>query len=287
MDQVERRTHRLLLSRVPTVASQAYKGTRRPRSGAVVIQPRVPRYCPTMTTLVLLPGMDGTGTLFDPLINALSGAASFKVVAYPPTAPNNYGAVQKIAEAALPADESIVLLGESFSGPIAISLAAKHPKRIKGLVLCCTFARSPRPYLAPLKGLAALVPIKQLPSGVACAALLGRYATRELRHALGTALAEVSGAAFRARLKAALSVDVTADLVRVTAPMLYLRASEDRLIPKHASDLIKQLQPSAQVMDIEGPHCLLQAAPKAAAQAILAFMRSVQPPPAEPQPVAP
>jgi len=238
------------------------------------------RYCPTMTTLVLLPGMDGTGTLFDPLANSLSNAAALKVVAYPPAAPNGYGALQTFAEAALPADESFILLGESFSGPIAISLAAKHPNRIKGVVLCCTFARNPHPYLAPLSFVAALAPIKQLPLALASAALLGRYATPALRSALGAALAMASGAALRARLQAVLSVDVSADLARVTAPILYLRASEDRLIPKRASSLIKHLRPSVQVREIEEPHCLLQAAPSAAAQAIREFIGVVEPWPA-------
>lgn len=224
--------------------------------------------------------MDGTGTLFQPLVNALSGAASLKVVAYPPAAPNGYDVLQNVAEAALPADESIILLGESFSGPIAISLAAKYPNRIKGVVLCCTFAQNPHPYLAPLSFVAALAPIKQLPLAFACAALLGRHVTPALRRALGAALAMVSGAAFRARLQAVLSIDVSADLARVTAPILYLRASEDRLIPKRASDLIKHLQPSAQVKEIEGPHCLLQAAPAEAAQAIREFIRVVEPWPA-------
>lgn len=233
-----------------------------------------------MITLVLLPGMDGTGTLFDPLINALSGNVSVKVVSYPPAAPDGYDVLQNLAEAALPADESIILLGESFSGPIAISLAAKHPKRIKGVVLCCTFARSPRPCLARLRFLAALAPIRQLPITFASAALLGRYATPELRRALRTALGMVSAAVIRARLQAVLLIDVSADLVRVETPILCLRASEDRLIPKNASDLIKQLQPSAQVLEIAGPHCLLQASPAAAARAIQEFMRSIEPPPA-------
>lgn len=228
-----------------------------------------------MTTLVLLPGMDGTGTLFAPLVNALSATTAIKVVAYPPEAPNGYQALQDFAEAALPADESIVLLGESFSGPIAISLAAKHPDRIKGVVLCCTFARSPHPGLAPLGFLASLVPIKHVPLAFASAALLGRHATPELRHALGAALDMVSGAALRARTQAVLSVDVSADLARVTAPILYLRATEDRLVPKRASDLIQHLQPSAQVKEIEGPHCLLQAAPAEAAQVIREFMQGL------------
>lgn len=227
-----------------------------------------------MTTLILLPGMDGTGTLFDPLIKALRGVTSLKVVVYPSDAPNGYDALRDLAEAALPTDESIVLLGESFSGPIAIALAAKHPGRVKGVVLCCTFARSPYPHLKPLRFLTALAPVKQLPLCVASAALLGRHATPELQRALGAALKTVSSTAIRARLKAVLSIDVSADLARVAAPILYLNATEDRLISKSAGEFIKRIQPSAKVVELYGPHCLLQAAPEAAAQAIREFLAS-------------
>jgi len=36
-----------------------------------------------------------------------------------------------------------VLIAESFSGPVAISLAARHPGKVRCLVLCATFAVSP------------------------------------------------------------------------------------------------------------------------------------------------
>lgn len=172
------------------------------------------RYLSSMNTLVLLPGMDGTGTLFDPLVNALAGAVQTKVVAYPPAGPNGYDALQKFAEAALPVDEPVIVLGESFSGPIAVSLAAKYPQQVRGVVLCCTFVQNPHPLLAPLKCLAALAPIKQLPMAITSAALLGRHATLELRGSLNAALAMVSSAALRDCLRSVLSVDVSEDLAK-------------------------------------------------------------------------
>jgi pimeloyl-ACP methyl ester carboxylesterase len=229
-----------------------------------------------MTTLVLLPGMDGTGTLFEPLIEALSDDLPFMVVRYPSSEPLGYDALTDFADARLPADEPLVLLGESFSGPIAISLAARHPTRIKAVVLCCTFARNPRPILSPFKLFASLVPVKQLPTSLACVALLGQHATPKLRVALQTALAGVSAGALRERIKAALSVDVTSTLARLTAPILYLRASEDRLIPGRASALIQSIQPSTRLVQIAGPHCLLQAAPVEAARALQEFMHSLR-----------
>ena len=39
--------------------------------------------------------------------------------------------------------EQCVLIAESFSGPIALAVAARHPGKIRCLVLCATFAVSP------------------------------------------------------------------------------------------------------------------------------------------------
>lgn len=189
-----------------------------------------------MTTLVLLPGMDGTGSLFDPLVDALAGKLQVEVVRYPSEAPAGYPELERVAEACMPAEGPLILLGESFSGPIAISLAAKHAGRVIGLILCCTFVRCPFPALSRLTGLAALVPVKWVPTRLAATMLLGRFETPKLRAALGEALAAVSANALRSRLKGVLSVDATSALSRISAPILYLRASDDRVVPTSAGD---------------------------------------------------
>lgn len=230
---------------------------------------------PFMTALVLLPGMDGTGSLFDPLVEALAGKVQVEVVRYPSAPPAGYSVLERLAEASLPAEGPLILLGESFSGPIAISLAANHPGRVMGLILCCTFVRNPYPGLSLLKNLTGLAPVKVVPTRLAAALLLGRFETPKLRAALGSALAGVSATALRSRLKAVLSVDVASDFGRVSAPILYLRASEDRVVPASAGDIIRAIQPAARVVQISGPHCLLQAAPTEAARAIQQFVQAV------------
>ena len=79
-----------------------------------------------MTALVLLPGMDGTGDLFAPLLSALPPALRTIVVRYPcdrPLAMPNW----RRTRARAPQDQPFVLLGESFSGPIAAAIAARRP----------------------------------------------------------------------------------------------------------------------------------------------------------------
>jgi pimeloyl-ACP methyl ester carboxylesterase len=89
--------------------------------------------------LVLLPGLDGTGELFAPLLQALGEDITTSVVRY--GAELTFDEYVESAGKALP--EQCVLIAESFSGPVAIAVAARHPGKIRCLVLCATFAVSP------------------------------------------------------------------------------------------------------------------------------------------------
>lgn len=85
-------------------------------------------------TVVLLPGMDGTGELFSPLVRAMDPSIPTVIVRYPDV-PTDYGAHEVVARAALPGAQSYVLLGESFSGPVAVSIAASRTEHCVGLIL--------------------------------------------------------------------------------------------------------------------------------------------------------
>jgi len=226
-------------------------------------------------TLVLLPGMDGTGELFEPFIAAIAGEFNVKVVRYPTDKPWGYAELEAFARVALPTEGPFVLVGESFSGPIAIALAASAPHQLKGLVLCCTFVRNPRPLFAGLRSLIGFVPVGLAPVGVLSHLLLGRFSTAALRATLAKSLAQASPSALRARLMAVLRIDVSAKFAAVTVPTLYLRASSDRLVPPSASALVSQLSPNTRIVELDAPHFLLQAAPLEAAYAVRAFVHEI------------
>lgn len=225
-----------------------------------------------MTTLALLPGMDGTGDLFAPLISALDGSFEVTVARYPRDPALGYSQLEPNARSACPTNGHYFLLGESFSGPLAIQIAATNPKGLLGIILCATFATNPRPRLGPLGKAVTLLPVWLAPSPLVSFALLGRFATPRLRQAITAAVRSVSSRAMRARLHSVLAVNVLADLARIRVPILYLRASVDRIVPIDSLSQICNSNPAVQVINIAGPHCVLQASPRQAAAAINAFI---------------
>ena len=229
-----------------------------------------------MLTLVLLPGMDGTGTLFAPFIDALGSQFSVQVVAYPTTGALGYAELEQYARAHLPKDRRFVILGESFSGPIALSLAASGPPGLEGVVLCSTFACNPRSAFGWMLSLVGVLPVKLAPTPVLSALLLGRFSTPLLRSQLAAAMSKVSAQALRARLRAVLSIDVSAQLAAINVPVLYLLAEHDLVVPVSALQHIRRHLPAVQVAAIDAPHFLLQAAPAEATRAIGEFVHPLQ-----------
>lgn len=228
-----------------------------------------------MPTLVLLPGMDGSGALFAGFLAALADQADAIVVSYPATAALDYAGLTAHARAQLPLDRPFVLVGESFSGPVAIALAASRPPGLIALVLCCTFARMPRPLLAPLKPLVGVLPMWSIFTPLIAPFLLGLGAPAALQRALRSALDKVPPARLRLRLKEVMAVDYTARAQAIAVPVLYLQATRDLIVPAGAARLLASLCPDWRLLALPGPHLLLQSLPDQAATAVCAFMATL------------
>ena len=228
-----------------------------------------------MITLVLLPGMDGTGRLFADFIDALGPEFETRVVAYPADASLDYSKLETIARSFLPHDKPFVLLAESFSGPIGISISASKPPGLVGLVLCCSFARSPRPILSLFWPLLQLLPFKLFSTTAISKRLLGRYSTTHLQSQLEQTLALVSLDTIRTRIAEVAKIDVSTELGQICAPILYLRATRDCLVKRRSWENILKNASHAHLAEIEGPHLLLQAKPSEAAGIATQFARNV------------
>jgi pimeloyl-[acyl-carrier protein] methyl ester esterase len=224
--------------------------------------------------LVLLPGLDGTGKLFAEFLKAMDSNISTLVVAYPKDVPMNYDQLEKLVTAALPTDRPFVLLGESFSGPLAIRIAARQPASLVGLILCVTFASNPYSWAgAWVRPLAKFLPLKSLPRWVRAPLMWGSASPNRAPRQSERAMASVSAAVVRHRIAALLAVDETAALVHISARTLVLCATRDRVVSKAATLTILRGIAHAQRVDIDGPHLLLQTRPQECAAAVLSFMR--------------
>ncbi len=221
-------------------------------------------------TAVLLPGLDGSGKQFAPLQESLGNALSTRIVAYSPDSTNYEDHLSQVM-AALPIQEPYVLVAESYSGPVAIRVAARRPEGLKGLVLCASFAKCPRAFLSHFRSALGIVPPWKVNANWVAPLVLGRYKTADLLGLLEVGLSSVAPRVLLERLKGVARVDVSTEAQSVAVPALYLRATSDRLVPASAGAYVARCIPRITVRDLDGPHFLLQARADAASEEILSF----------------
>jgi pimeloyl-[acyl-carrier protein] methyl ester esterase len=217
-----------------------------------------------MRRIVLLPGLDGTGALFDDFVRAAPATVRCDVVSLPQESLAYTELVDRLAPR-LQLGLDTILLAESFSGPLAILLAERQ--RVAALVLCNTFVLPPRSraFTAPLTPLFHL----PMPAVVARWFFVGRDAPDDLVERVQATVASVPPAVLAARVASVSSVNVADALARCSAPIVYLRGTKDRLVPEASVDaVVRAASVPVSVVRIPGPHLLLQAAPEAAWRAI-------------------
>lgn len=241
----------------------------------------------TLPVLVLLPGLDGTGKLFAEFVNAVSPAVECVVVAYPKDQPMGYVELEALVLSALPDNRPFVLLGESFSGPLAIRIAARspamsparsparQPKGLVGLILSASFAKNPYPALRWARGLAAYLPVKGLPRWLRAPLMWGSMSPSAATSQSERAMTGISAGVIRRRIAELLAVDETVALRQVSAPVLVLRSTRDRVISKRATRIILQNSPTAELVEFDAPHLLLQTRATECAEAVISFLRAL------------
>jgi len=220
--------------------------------------------------VVVLPGLDGTGTLLADFCSALEArGVPASVVGYPPGRPLDYDGLEAIVRGQLPKTH-FVLLGESFSGPLAIRIAADPPPGLVGLVLSTTFARSPIGNVSAIAPLLRFAPARP-PMALLSWWLLGPWATPRLRAQLCDALGRVDPAVLRTRAAETLRVDAAGRLGAITVPVLQLVAGNYRLLASAAYSRLAAGLPHCQTVELPAPHWLLQVVTGPAARVVAGF----------------
>jgi pimeloyl-[acyl-carrier protein] methyl ester esterase len=222
---------------------------------------------PEATPIILLPGMDGTGELLRALADQLALHRPVQLFAYPLDRTLSYAELTTYVVERAP-NRPFVVLGESFSGPIAIEIAATDP-RAAGLVLASSFARHPLPAL--FAALAGLLDLRWLPKRIIATALMGSTATPELTARLHRVLPALPHEVLQFRAREVLRVDKRDRLREIACPVLCLHGRFDYLVNRRQVDEIVTAQACCQVHWFDSAHMLLATHPEAAVKAINHF----------------
>lgn len=225
------------------------------------------------STLVLLPGLDGTGLLFERLVSVLPPDLSICVVQYPSKVPLSISDYAAIAVRQMPAGR-IILLAESFSGLIALHLLRERLVSPERVIFVASFGSSPLRYLYKLSALFLTLAktSKYFPKALWRYFCIGSNATDADISWLKAALVQVEPAVIAHRLRmVALSKPIKNSLIEI--PAFYLRANEDRLVPQSAMEELSKPFKKLNIFHINGPHFLLQAMPTECAEIIASIVR--------------
>lgn len=222
---------------------------------------------------ILMPGMDGIGR-FRSFREALGGGIDCRALSYPPDLPLGYDALTERAREALQQETDYILIAESFSGPIAIRLAAERPLGLRGLVLAASFCAS------PVRGVPRAIlrrlgtPLFRLrpPLFLVKHFLLGPGVQQRLVDDLYASIDQVSAETFALRLQEILRVDVCPSLAKIAVPVLYLQAMRDRLVGERDAQAVRTVCPHMELEQIAAPHMVLQSHPGPAIAAIRDFL---------------
>lgn len=213
--------------------------------------------------LILLPGLDGTGRLFAPLLEALPAHFKATVVTYLPNHRQSIAELTEQVRTLLPTDDPYVIVAESFSGPIAVRLAATVPLNLKGLVLCASFVYVPvnawmKAVLIFASRFLFLFPT---PRAAVRYFLAGDDAPDALLTMCREALSGVSPSVLSHRLRMALAVDERQALRGIVVPVLFLLPTRDRLMNRDWVSQMHKIRKDMAVAPIDAPHLLLQREP--------------------------
>jgi pimeloyl-[acyl-carrier protein] methyl ester esterase len=211
--------------------------------------------------IVTLPGLDGTGYLNAPFVASTPEGYVVHPIDYPRQEHHSVAELAALVRRQAPTGP-FVLLAESFSGLVAIRLAADPPPGLRGLILVATAARWSRTALFRVARVTPLFAVPP-PAAIVRYFALGRDSTDEQVAIVQMAVGSVRPHVLASRFQELARADLRTELATVRVPTLYIRGIRDRLARQSERNSVTMALPSARCVTIDGPHCLLFTRPAA------------------------
>lgn len=214
--------------------------------------------------IILLPGVDGSGILFEPFVKIFKPEAPVEVMPLTDDSDQSILHQVSIIEDAV-GDEEIILIVESYSGLLAYELARRNKIRIKQIFFFGCFLQPP----SLIGKIGRFLPVRLLniiPTKVLAHILFNRWSSPELKQLLNQAIQNINFSNIKKRFKTIATVQKPSQFIDV--PCVYVQATMDNLVRAHNLKAFEELCSNLQVEVVEATHMLLQTQPEAMSQLI-------------------
>lgn len=209
--------------------------------------------------LILVPGIDGTGKLFyrqTPLLERDFAVQTTRLRDDAVTMDDLVADLHRDVTRAAGDSRRVTLLGESFGGAVTLSYALAHPERIERLVIINSFAHfgsQARLWLGYHLMRATPWGVMRMVRQLNARRMHSPQTDREEIRRFLELMQETTRAGYLSRLRMLRDYDLRHRLPSIEAPVLYLAADRDTLIPAvEQARLMSELTPAATMRVLEG-----------------------------------
>ncbi|WP_018625194.1 alpha/beta fold hydrolase [Kangiella aquimarina] len=219
--------------------------------------------------IILLPGVDGSGILFEPFIKVFKSEVPVEVM--PLTQESDQSILNQVSiiENAV-GDEEVILIVESYSGLLAYELAKRNKIQINQIFFFGCFLQPP----SLIGKIGRFLPVRLLniiPSKVLAHILFNRWSSPELNQLLSQAIQSINFSNIKKRFKTIATVQKPSQVIDV--PCVYVQATMDNLVSAYNLKTFEELCSNLQVEIVEATHMLLQTQPEAMSQLIHKYLQ--------------
>ncbi len=215
--------------------------------------------------VILLPGLDGTGVLFNQLIEHFPQSLAWRCFSA-----DAFGS-EKVSEQAQCiveqlADCPCIIFAESYGGRLAYEILINPRVRVLHVVFAASFLKRPS-FLSRYAAWLPLWPLYRglLPNWLLNKILFGEYAANPmLLDLFYQALAKAPEQRIKSRLAAVATMEPATQ--PFTVPCTYVCADADYLVNSAAGRHIAELSSDFSLIELQGGHFIAQCQPRACAE---------------------
>lgn len=219
--------------------------------------------------IILLPGVDGTGILFEPFVKAFKPDVPVEVI--PLTKDSDQSILNQVSiiEDTID-DEEVVLIVESYSGLLAYELAKRSKIRIKQIFFFGCFLQPPS-FIGKIGRFLPARLLNIIPDKLLSRILFDRWSSPELIALFRKAIESVHFPNLTKRLRTIATYQKPTQPIDV--PCVYVQGTLDNLVSAYNLKAFEELCSNLQIEVVEATHMLLQTQPEAMSQLVHKYLQ--------------